>query len=211
MCETRLKARVRSMYGSRSFPIQMIHWVFLQTTGNSSAGGKGAGAGDSPCKCRPLSEPHRQYLKSHSPLNQRSRVAKSSSAEGRLPSPASSMPQSIDRTMPLNDSSLGQSSRATLLALTEITFRLYSVYCYSFTAVVRDSCDGRGVSLDQVDRLIASIGYMGKMDDVTIKSLGRYSYLLSGFSRHPSSQPSSCGDTVSTAEVGCIHSNTTRT
>jgi hypothetical protein len=27
VCETRLKARVRSMYGSCSFPMQMIHWV----------------------------------------------------------------------------------------------------------------------------------------------------------------------------------------
>jgi len=96
---------------------------------------------------RPLSEPHCQYPKSHSPLNQRSRVATSSSAEGRLSSLVPSMPQSIDITMPLDDSSLGRSSRTTPPTLTEITFRLYSAHCYSFMAVVRDGCDGRGVSL----------------------------------------------------------------
>jgi hypothetical protein len=84
--------------------------------------------------------------------------------------------------MPLDDSSLGRLSRATLPTLTEITFRPYSVYCYSFTAVVRDGYNGREVSLAQVVRLIASTGYMGKIDDFTIKPMKQYSYLLSGFS-----------------------------
>jgi hypothetical protein len=48
---------------------------------------------------RPLFEPHRQYLKSHSPLDQSSRVATSSSAIGRLPSPAPSAPHATDTDM----------------------------------------------------------------------------------------------------------------
>ncbi|KAH8787553.1 hypothetical protein F5882DRAFT_110926 [Hyaloscypha sp. PMI_1271] len=165
-----------------------------------------------PRQRRPLSEPHRQYPKSHSPLNQRPRVATSSSAESRLPSPAPSMPQSIDITMPLDDSSPGRSSGATPPTLTEITFRPHSAHCYSFTAVVRDGCDGRGVSLTQVVRLIASTGHVGKIDDFTIKPKEQQSYLLTGFSRHASSRPSSGGTTVSTAaEAGRDHVDATRT
>ena len=67
--------------------------------------------------------------------------------------------------MPLNDSSLGRLSRATPLTLTEITFRPYSAHCYSFTAVVRDGYNGRGVSLAQVIRLIASTGHVGKINN----------------------------------------------
>jgi len=156
-----------------------------------------------PRQRRPLSKPHRQYPRSHSPLNQRSRVATSSSAEGRLPSPAPSIQQSIDTTMPLNDSSLGRSSRATPPTLTEITFRPHSAYCYSFTAVVRDGCDGRGVSLAQVVQLIASTGHVGKIDDFTIKPMEQHSYLLSGFSRYTSSSI--------TAEAGRDHVDATRT
>jgi hypothetical protein len=164
-----------------------------------------------PRQRRRLSKPHRQYPKSHSPLNQRSRVATSLSADGRLPSPAPSMPQSIDTTMPLNDSSLGRSSRATLPTLTEITFRPHSAHCYSFMAVVRDGCDGRGVSLAQVVRLIASTGHVGKIDDFTIKPMELHSYLLSGFSWHASSPLSSSGTALSTtAETGRGHVDATR-
>ncbi|KAL5316367.1 hypothetical protein ACEPPN_015412 [Leptodophora sp. 'Broadleaf-Isolate-01'] len=165
-----------------------------------------------PRQRRHLSKPHRQYPKLHSPLNQRSRVATSSSAEGRLPSPAPSMPQSIDTTMPLNDSSLGRSSRATPPTLTEITFRPHSAHCYSFTAVVRDGCDGRGVSLAHVAQLIASTGHVGKIDDFTIKPMEQHSYLLSGFRWHASSRLSSSGTTLSTtAEAGRDHVDATRT
>jgi hypothetical protein len=157
---------------------------------------------------RPLSEPHRQHAKSHPPLDQCARVATSSSAKGRLPSPA----QSIGTTMPLDESSLGRSSRATLPTLTEITFRPHSAHCFSFTAVVRDSCDGRGVSLGQVVQLMASIGHVGKIDDFTIKPMEQYSYLLSGFSRHASSRPSFGGAALSTtAEAGRGHVEATRT
>ena len=129
-----------------------------------------------PRQRRPLSKLHRQYPRSHPPLNQRSRVATSSSAEGRLPSPAPSMQHSIETTMPLNDSSLGRSSRATPPTLTEITLRPHSAHCYSFTAVIRDGCDRRGVSLAQVVRLIASTGHVGKIDDFTIKPMEQDSY-----------------------------------
>lgn len=96
----------------------------------------------SSCQCRPLFKPHCQYLKSHSPLDQCSRVAMSSSAKGRLPSPAPSIPQSIDTKMSLGDSNLSPSSRATPLTLTDIMFRPHSAHCYSFTATIRDGCNG---------------------------------------------------------------------
>merc|ERR1711900_1181 len=133
---------------------------------------------------RPLSEPRRQYLKSHSSRGQCSRLPTSSSAKGRLPSPAPSMPQSIDTKMSLGDSNLSPSSRATSPTLTEITFRPHSAHCYSFTATIWDGCDGRGVSLAQLARLIASTGHVGKIDDFTIKPIEQHSYLLSGFSWH---------------------------
>merc|ERR1711900_44402 len=133
---------------------------------------------------RPLSEPRRQYLKSHSSRDQCSRLPTSSSAKGRLPSPAPSMPQSIDTKMSLGDSNLSPSSRATSPTLTEITFRPHSAHCYSFTATIWDGCDGRGVSLAQLARLIASTGHVGKIDDFTIKPIEQHSYLLSGFSWH---------------------------
>jgi hypothetical protein len=152
---------------------------------------------------RPLFKPHRQYLKSHSPLDQCSRVATSSSAKDRLPSPAPSMPPSIDTKMSPSDSNLSSSFKATPPILTEITFRPHSAYCYSFTAMIRDGCDGRGVSLAQLARLIANTGHVGKIDDFTIKPIEQHSYLLSGFSRHTSS--------LMTAEAGRDHANATRT
>jgi hypothetical protein len=122
------------------------------------------------------------------------------------------MPQSIDAKMPLDESNPDRSSRATLPTLTEITFRPHSAHCFSFTAIVRDGCDGRGVSLGQVVRLMASIGHVGKIDDFTIQPMEQYSYLLSGFSRHASSRPSFGGAALSTtAEAGRGHVEATRT
>ena len=48
-------------------------------------------------------------------------------------------------------------------------------------------------------QLIKSIGYVGKIDDSTIKPLQQHSFLLTGFSRHPSSQLTSSGTILSTA------------
>merc|ERR1711964_757249 len=86
---------------------------------------------------------------------------------------------------------------------TEITFRPHSAHCYSFTATIWDGCDGRGVSLAQLARLIASTGHVGKINDFTIKSMKQDSYLLSGFSRH--------GSSSITAEAGRDYVDATRT
>ncbi len=90
----------------------------------------------------------------------------------------------------------GGSSRDILLTLIEITFRPHSPHCCSFTAVIRDGCDGRGVSFGQLISLIESIGHAGKIDDFTIKPIEQHSFLLTSFSRHTSFQPSSSGTTV---------------
>jgi hypothetical protein len=122
------------------------------------------------------------------------------------------MPQSIDTKMPLDDSSLGRSSKATLPTLTKITFRPHSAHCYSFTTMIRDSCDGRGVFFGQLARLIESIGHVGKIDDFTVKPLQEHSFLLTGFSRHVSSWPLFGGETLSTtAEAGRDHVDGTHT
>jgi hypothetical protein len=104
--------------------------------------------------------------------------------------------------------SLGRSSPA----LTEVTFHPHSPHCCSFTAVVRDGYDGRGVSFSQVARLIKSIGHVGKIDDFSIKPMEQHSFLLTGFSRHNSSRPSFSGAALSTiAEPGRDYVDTTRT
>jgi hypothetical protein len=118
------------------------------------------------------------------------------------------MPQSIDVKMPLDDSSLGRSSKATPPTLTEITFRLHSADYCSFTVVIYAE---QGVSFGQLSRFIASIGHAGKIDDFTIKPMEQHLFLVTGFSRYTSSRLSSGGKTVSTiAETGHDHIDTTR-
>jgi hypothetical protein len=156
------------------------------------------------------STPYRRSLKSHSPLVQGSRVAAVSSAEGRLPSPASSAPQTMDTEMPSNCYNLAPLSSVILPTLTEVTFRPHSTRCCSFTAVVREGCDGQGVSFSQLAQLIESIGHVGEIDDFAIKPLQQHSFLLTGFSRHTSSQLSSSGTTVLTvAEANRVHNDAT--
>ncbi len=128
------------------------------------------------------SKPHRRYPKPHSPHDQGLRVTAVSSAEARLPSLVLSAPQTMDTEMLSNYNNLGGLSSNILPTLTEVTFRPHSLHCCSFTAVIRDSCDGRGVSFSQVARLIESIGYVGKVDDFTIKLIEQHSFLLTGFS-----------------------------
>ena len=65
--------------------------------------------------------------------------------------------------------------------------------------MVRDSCDGRGVSFSQLARLIENIGHIGKIVDFSIKPLEQHSFLLTGFSCYIASRLSSSGMTVSTA------------
>lgn len=111
------------------------------------------------------------------------------------------MLQSRDTKMSFGDSNLWPSSGATPPTLTEITFRPHSAHCYSFTATIWDGCDGRGVSLAQLARLVASTGHVGKIDDFTIKPIEQHSYLLSGFSWHTS--------LLITAEAGRDHVDAT--
>jgi hypothetical protein len=151
-------------------------------------------------------------LKLHSPPDQVSRVAEGSSGEGRLPSPAPSAPQTMDTETPPNYSNPGRSSSNFLPTLTEVTFRLYSQHCCSFTTVIREGYDGRGVSFSQVAQLIESIGHVGKIDDFTIKPLQQHSFLLTSFSRHTPSRLSSSGTNMSTAAgAGRSHVDATRT
>jgi hypothetical protein len=91
-------------------------------------------------------------------------------------------------------------------------FHLYSIYCYSFTVMIWDSYNRRGVSLGQVIRLIAGTSHVGKINDFTIQPIEQHSYLLSGFSRHASSRPSFSGAALSTtAETGRTHKAATPT
>jgi len=155
---------------------------------------------------RPLSKPHKRSPKSHPPPDQASRVAAVPSPQARP-----SAPHATDTYMSPDCCNLDRSSRAALPTLTEVTFRPHSPHCCSFTAVIRDGGAERGVSFGQVARLIASIGHVGKIADFSIKPMEQHSFLVTGLSRYTSSQPSSGGGTVSTAEVGRIHRNTTRT
>ncbi len=161
---------------------------------------------------RPHSKPHGRAPKPHAPLDKSSRVAAVSSTEGRLPSPAPSAPHATDTDMSPDYCNLDRSSGAALPTLTEVTFRPHSPHCCSFTAVVRDGCAEQEVSFSQVGRLIASISYVGNIDDFTIKPVEQHSFLVTGFSRHTSSRPSFGGTTLSTAvEAGRDYVDATRT
>lgn len=59
-------------------------------------------------------------------------------AEGRLPSPAPSAPQTMDTEVSSDCRNLGPSFSDILPTLTEVTFRPCSTRCCSFTAVVRE-------------------------------------------------------------------------
>jgi len=87
-------------------------------------------------KRRPHSKSYRPCPKSHSPLDQGSRVAVVPNLGGRLPSPAPSTPQVMDIEMSSDYCNLGVSSRDILLTLVKVTFCLYSPHCYSFIAVI---------------------------------------------------------------------------
>ncbi|KAI9866126.1 MAG: hypothetical protein M1813_001687 [Trichoglossum hirsutum] len=138
-------------------------------------------------------------------------VAAGSSAEGQLPSPVPSALQATTDTDVLPDC-CNSSPRDVLPMLVEVTFRPHFLYCCSFTAVIRDGCDGRGVSFGQLAQLIESIGHVGKIDDFTIKPIEHHSFLLTGFSQYTSSQLSFGEATLSTAvEAGCNYVDAMRT
>jgi hypothetical protein len=164
----------------------------------------------STCQSRVLFKSHRQSPKSNSPRCHNSRVAAASSAKVQLPSPVPSAPHATDTDMSPDCSN--PSSSDILPTLTEVTFRPYSPYCCSFAAVIRDNCDGQGVSFSQLTQLIESIGHVGKIDDFTIKPIEQHSFLLTGFSQHTPSQPSFGRATLSTAaEAGRNYVGVTRT
>jgi hypothetical protein len=72
-----------------------------------------------------------------------------------------------------NHSSLSSDILPTLI---EVTFRPHSTRCCSFTAVVREGCNGQGVSFSQLTQLIESIGHVGKIDDFAIQPLQQHSF-----------------------------------
>jgi hypothetical protein len=166
----------------------------------------------SPRQRRPHFKSHQHYLKSHSLLDQGSRVAASSSAEGRLPSPAPSALQSMDTEMLSDCCNLGGSSGDTLSTLIKVTFRLHPPHYCSFVAVIQDDRDRPEFSFGQLARLVENIGHVGKIDDFTIKPIQQHLFLLTGFSQHTSFRSSFSRRTIGTAaEAGCIHRDAMRT
>jgi hypothetical protein len=68
------------------------------------------------------------------------------------------------------------------------------------------------VSLSQLAQLIKSISHVERIDDFTIKPLEQHLFLVTGFSRQTSSQPSFGGATLLTAaEAGRKRIDATRT
>ena len=90
--------------------------------------------------------------------------------------------------MSSNHNDPSESSRNNLPTLMEITFRPQSLHCFSFTALIQDGADERGVSFARVTRLIESIGHVGKIDDLRIKLTEQQSFLATGFSQLASSR-----------------------
>ncbi len=143
----------------------------------------------------------------YSPLDHGPRVTAVSRAKGRLPLLAPSTPQTIDTEILSDCYNLSRLSSNTLLTLTEVTFRPHSTRCCSFTAVIRDGRDGRGVSFSQLAQLIESVGHVGKIDDFTIKLTEQHSFLLTGFSRHTLSRLSSGTILSPTVEANRVFDN----
>jgi hypothetical protein len=145
---------------------------------------------DLPRKRRSHSKFCRRSSKSQSPLGQDSRVTTASSTAGRCLLPQGPRIQGCFLTV----ATLADRPEA------ELTFRRHALYCSSCTAVIRDGCDGRGVSFSQLGGLIESIGHVGNIDDFMIKPIKQKSFLETGLSRYNSSRLSSSRTTVSIAE-----------
>jgi hypothetical protein len=126
-----------------------------------------------------LDSAHRSE-RSHTPHSGHSTSCTNYNTKGRLPSPVPSIAHTTDTEMRSSSSELGRLSSDSLPTLTEITFRPRSPHSCSFTAVVRDGHEGQGVSFSQLAQLIEGIGYVGKLDDFTIKPLQQESFLLTG-------------------------------
>jgi hypothetical protein len=166
----------------------------------------------STCQSRVRSNSRQSFLKSQSVLDRVPRVTPGPGAEGQLPSLVPSAARTMNTEMLSYCYNPGLLSSDILPTLTEVTFRPHSTHYCSFTAVVREGCNGQGVSLSQLAQLIKSIGHVGKIDDFTIKPIEQHSFLLTGFSWHTSSQPSFGRTTVVTAtEADRNHVDTTCT
>jgi hypothetical protein len=140
--------------------------------------------------------PHSGHCTSSTEYNTRS----------RLYSPVPSIAHTRDIEMGSSSSELGRPFSESLPTLTEITFRPRSPHSCSFTAVLREGCEGRGVSFKQLVQLIEGVGYVGELDDLTIKPLQQESLLLTGVCHHPISQLSpGCPSTLPRHARG-IHS-----
>ena len=160
---------------------------------------------DVPTRKKHKGQPRRspRYSRAQSKLGRRSPISYSHhhdtsastkpNIKGQIPSPLPSIPRAIDTEMGSSSSDLGEPSGISLPILTEITFRPQSPRSCSFTAVVRDGRNGRGVSFSQLGQLIESIGYIGKLGDVTIKPLQKESFLLTGVGHYTLSRVSPSG------------------
>ena len=102
----------------------------------------------------------------------------------RLPSPVPPIAHTADTETSSSRRDLDQPIKGGLPAL--------SPRSCTFTAVVRDGCDGNGVSLAQLAQLKKGIGYVGEPNIFTIKLLSQESLLLNGVCHHPASQLLPC-------------------
>ncbi|OBT81135.1 hypothetical protein VE02_10294 [Pseudogymnoascus sp. 03VT05] len=105
-----------------------------------------------------------------------------------LPSPVPSIAHTAGTDMSSRKSDLVLPSLDNLPTLTEITFRPRSPHSCAFTAVIRDGRGGNGVSFTQLAQLIRGVGYVGELDDFTIKPLQQGSLFLTGICHDPASQ-----------------------
>lgn len=105
-----------------------------------------------------------------------------------LPSPVPSTAHTAGTDTSSSKSDLVLPSLDNLPTLTEITFRPRSPHSCAFTAVIRDGRGGNGVSFTQLAQLIRGVGYVGELDDFTIKPLQQESLFLTGICHYPASQ-----------------------
>jgi hypothetical protein len=145
----------------------------------------------------------RQRWRPHSPFNHGSRVAPACSGNSQVLSPPRSALGAMDTEMSSDRGTLSESPKHIQPLLTEVTFRLHSPTCYSFSAFIQDDRDEPEFSFGQFSKIIECVGHAGNIEDLTIKPLKQHSFLVTGFSRHTSSRPSQSGRTVGSTTFAC--------